>query len=61
MKYMTEGQKKEYPNLALMSSQCQSYVMSTYGGCTGCDHMVPGCEKAVVAGQIKRDECKCPG
>ena len=53
MKYLTEEQKKRLPTLAWMGRQCQTYMMRAYGGCSGCDQMVAGCDECVEAGKKK--------
>lgn len=56
MRYLTKEQRKEYPITSLLIRQCQLYCMREYGGCQGCDQMVDGCEKVIVAGLIKERE-----
>jgi hypothetical protein len=50
MKKLSKEQLKKFPRLVVESIVCQSYHVSRFEKCTGCNTAISGCEKIFQAG-----------
>lgn len=50
MKKLSKEKMKKFPMLVVEGIVCQSYYISRFEKCTGCDNAISGCEKIFDAG-----------
>lgn len=50
MKKLSKEQMKKFPRLVVEGIVCQSYYISRFEKCSGCNTAISGCEKIFEAG-----------